>query len=117
MTGDAGGARVIAWAAFASRVTWVPPLRYTPVAVAGRDDEPADDAGDRECDDEHEQHDAHPFTSSGTRSSGRVTCTRGPMSSAKARVPTPTSPPSSQPTASTVTSMAVRTIQILTPQR
>ena len=53
----------------------------------------------------------------GTRSNGKVMLTIGPMSSAKARVPIPTVPPSNQPAASTVTSMLVRTIQIFHPQR
>src|SRR5690606_1871192 len=58
-----------------------------------------------------------PTRGSGTVKSGSVTPTMGPTSSAKASVPMPTWPPSSQPTVSTVTSMPVRTIQSFQPQR
>jgi galactokinase len=46
------------------------------------------------------------------RSSGMVTCVSGPMAAAYSTVPTPTDPPSSQPTASTVSSMTLRTSRI-----
>ena len=61
--------------------------------------------------------DLSPRRHRGTRSSGSVTLTIGPISSAKATVPMPTWPPSSQPMVSTVTSIAVRTIQIFQPVR
>ena len=63
----------------------------------------------------------HPLSRAAARGrrarSGRARCTRGPMRSAKATVPMPAVPPSSQPTASTVNSMLARAIQMGTPKR
>jgi linoleoyl-CoA desaturase len=52
-----------------------------------------------------------------TRTSGRNTCTIGPIVTAYSTVPMPTVPPSTKPTASTVTSMTVRQSRTLRPVR
>ncbi len=44
-------------------------------------------------------------------------CTIGPIANAATTVPTPTSPPSSHPTTTTVTSMTVRASQSGQPKR
>jgi len=55
--------------------------------------------------------------SSGTVKIGRNTCTTGPINTAYKIVPRPTTPPISQPTTSTVSSMLVRTNRKLRPVR